>query len=114
MAKDLDEVSHKIGSLESTLLGVEKSITKELAIMSRAIEVGTSNLLLIEKKADKANERIDHLEEPLRTAALHCNDWVETKKKAKWLIIGGSAAGTAGGFSFGKAISAVAAMMGGH
>lgn len=114
MPKDIDEVSHKIGSLETALVSMEKSITKELAVLSKTMETGMASWSLTDRKADKAHERLDDMEEPLDKAVANSNDWVEAKKKAKWLIIGGGAAGTAGGYSLGKTLSALANIIGGH
>lgn len=114
MPKEIDEVSHKIGSLESALVGMEKNITKELAVLTRTLETGIASWGATDRKADKAHERLDSIVEPLDKAVANSNDWVEAKKKAKWLIIGGGAAGTAGGYSLGKTLSAIVGILGGH
>jgi len=113
MAKDIDEVSHKIGSLETALVSMEKSISKELAVLSRTLETGISSWGATDRKAEKAHERIDDIKDPLDKAVKNSSDWIESKKKAKWLIIGGGAAGTAGGYSLGKTLSAIANILGG-
>lgn len=88
---------------------IAKTVTETRTLMYELVMPAIHEMRGVKEKGDATREILDEIMDPkdgdLAIAYLAATDWVETKKKAKWLIGGGVAVGTAGGFSVGKTLA---------
>lgn len=107
----IDEISEKLGFLQNG----QDTVIRQLAAQGADIAKLVDRITIMNGNVANNKMRIDEITDPvdgdLTIAYAGAKDWVETKKQAKWMIFGGGLAGTAGGFSIGKMISA---LFGGH
>lgn len=92
-----------LGNLETGMENIEKTLVSISSTLSQAVR----DHAVTDSKAEKAHSRIDSILPPLNEAVANGNDWVETKKKARFIIIGSGIGGGLGGFSIGKAIASI-------
>lgn len=88
----LDEVSKAIGRIES-----------KMELLGKLDE----KLDIINGRVGKTEDKVKRMDEILKTAAVQANDWTESKKKAKWIMVGSGMAGVAGGFSLSSFIKSL-------
>jgi predicted nucleic acid-binding Zn-ribbon protein len=92
----LDEVSKVLGRLEE----IANSHTELLQKMD-------NKLAEINGRVGKTENKVERMNDVLKVASVQANDWHESKKKAKWLVIGSGMAGAFGGFSISGLMSKI-------
>jgi hypothetical protein len=98
----IDEFSLRLGVLQEG----HETLSERCSVMDNKLDKIIDKLTLMNGSIGKAHNRMDEITDPvdgdLTVAYLGATDWVETKKRAKWIIGIGALTGTAGGFSLSK------------
>jgi len=101
-----NETYRILGSLETGMVNIEKTLVSINSTLHQAVKDQNA----IAARAEKAHDIIMDMHAPLNEAVANGQDWIETKKKAKFIIIGSSVGGGIGGFSLSKVLSGLGAL----
>lgn len=99
----IDKVSQALGRMESTLES-HADVHDQILLKLDRLDDKMSSL---GGSINAAHTRIDYVEDETKVAKEQSQDWMETKKKARWMIGGGAFAGTLSGVSIGKFLSSL-------
>ena len=102
---NIDEFSHKLGSLETKQATMESTMSSGFAVINDKLDKLMENNNSLKGSVGTAHTRIDSMEEEIDEAVTNGRDWMKTKTIAKWLVGGTVITGGAGGAGLGNWLS---------